>query len=64
MYAEKETDFLLFQLGKNSTMSMLETELSKTLQPQIQMYLVNSHSIPAFLSDLTLSLFKKRMKIK
>jgi mitotic spindle assembly checkpoint protein MAD1 len=59
IYAEKETDFLLFHWSsKTKSMSLLETEFSKTLLPQMSQFL-KGNSIPAFLSDLTLRLFAK-----
>lgn len=57
MYADNETDELLFQLNSQGTLDMLETEYSKTLETLMNQYLRSSTGcLPAFTSGLTLDL--------
>lgn len=57
MYADNETDELMFQLNTQGTLDMLETEYSKTLDTLMDQYLRSaSGSLPAFTSGLTLDL--------
>lgn len=57
MYADNESDELMFQLNTQGTLDMLETEYSKTLDTLMDQYLRNATgSLPAFTSALTLDL--------
>lgn len=57
MYADNESDELLFQLNNQGTLDMLETEYSKTLDTLMDQYLRNATgSLPAFTAALTLDL--------
>lgn len=57
MYADNETDELLFQLNSQGTLDMLETEYSKTLDTLMDQYLRNATGcLPAFTAALTLDL--------
>ena len=60
MYAENEGDFLLFRYDEDDKLQLLESEYAKTIDPQSFQYLNVCHSIPAFLSNVTLSLFDKQ----
>lgn len=57
MYADNESDELMFQLNSQGTLDMLETEYSKTLDTLMDQYLRSATgSLPAFTSALTLDL--------
>jgi len=59
MYAEnKEADYFLFKSTKTG-IELLETDFSKQWEEQLQTYLAKFHSIPAFLSAVTIELFTK-----
>lgn len=59
MYAESENDVLIFEISSDqSQCQLLETEYSNRLSSQIETYLVESDSFPAFLAAITLDLFK------
>ena len=64
MYAESEQDFLQFQKnGKGSNYDLLESDFAKHLQKndiESISYLTNMKSTPAFLSNVTLSLFSQQ----
>lgn len=65
MYAENEADHLLFSppSGTGSPPDLLESDFAKHLQqndPESLMYLTNMKSTPAFLSNVTLSLFSQQ----
>lgn len=60
MYADNETDELMFQLNAQGTLDMLETEYSKTLDVLMDQYLRSSNGcLPAFTSALTLDLVSR-----
>lgn len=60
MYADNETDELMFQLNSQGTLDMLETEYSKTLDSLMDQYLRSaSGCLPAFTSALTLDLVSR-----
>lgn len=60
MYADNETDELMFQLNAQGTLDMLETEYSKTLETHMDQYLRNANGcLPAFTSALTLDLVSR-----
>lgn len=60
MYADSETDDLMFQLNAQGTLDMLETEYSKTLDVLMDQYLRSaSGCLPAFTSALTLDLVSR-----
>ncbi|XP_053551289.1 mitotic spindle assembly checkpoint protein MAD1 [Bombina bombina] len=62
MYAEHKDDSLLFKTSSSSggKMQLLETEFSLTLRDLIDLHLHHQHSIPAFLSAVTLDLFSRQ----
>jgi len=60
IYAQSDQENLLFQYSQKK-MLLLETEYSKTLTKEIQAYLKICNSIPAFVSDITLALFQKKL---
>lgn len=60
MYAESSTDALLFQTTPNGEMQLLQNEFSSTLTDYIESFLQQQHSIPAFLSSVTLDLFSRQ----
>lgn len=76
MYAEKDSDELIFQKSKGD-LELLANEFSKyvscltssnitltlkysTLDVEVQAFLSRCHSIPGFLANITLSLFDKQ----
>lgn len=58
MYAERRDDFFIFQQGEKNDMQLLATDFTANLQESIDLYLSQRNSIPAFLSSVTLDLFK------
>jgi len=59
MYAERATDQLMFQDVGNG-LELLETDFSLAFGMEIHAFLTKCHSIPAFLSNITIDLFNKR----
>lgn len=59
LYAESPEHYLMFKMAGNG-MELLETEYSKTLSELVEEVLLQHHSIPVFLSTLTVDLFKKQ----
>lgn len=60
MYADNESDELMFQLNTQGTLDMLETEYSQTLDTLMDQYLRSaSGGLPAFTSALTLDLVNR-----
>ncbi|CAG0880566.1 unnamed protein product [Darwinula stevensoni] len=59
VYADSPNDYLHFQVGSHAkgTLELLETEFSKAMSEDIEHFLVAQHSIPAFLSNITLKLY-------
>ena len=49
-------DVLKFRCSKEGDMELLPTEFATRLSPQIETYLQERHSIPAFLASVTLRL--------
>ncbi|KAM9955336.1 hypothetical protein ACTFIW_002394 [Dictyostelium discoideum] len=69
MYAERESDFLMFQQSPPTQqsnnkgriqMELLETEFTRNLDKEIKAYLFACKSIPSFLSQVTIELFSKQ----
>lgn len=72
MYSGSEEDFLLFSLyvvlsflltpsrDSKGELSLLETEMCGKIDSSIFAYIATCHSIPAFLSALTMNLFEKQ----
>lgn len=60
VYAESEDEYLNFRLNDGGELDMLETEYSLTLADMVGNYLAAHHSMPAFLSSLTLDLFNRQ----
>lgn len=58
MYAENENEYLSFEC-ENGLIKLLETPYLGTLDDLVSTYLRQCDSIPAFLSALTLDLFKR-----
>ncbi|XP_021932555.1 mitotic spindle assembly checkpoint protein MAD1 isoform X2 [Zootermopsis nevadensis] len=56
MYAESQDDYLLFKLADGNP-ELLETPYSATLEQFINLHLKHQHSIPVFLSAITIDLF-------
>eukprot|EP00808_Paulinella_micropora_P016197 g5475.t1 len=63
MYSEKEEDALMFQKAEGGPMHMLETQFVKRVDAELLELLHKYHSIPAFLSQLTLQLFERQTRI-
>ena len=67
MFAESETDHLLFkikELGQDKPnelqLEILPTEFSNQVSDKIEMYLQKMNSYPAFLSAITMDLFERQ----
>lgn len=60
MYAEQQSDMLLFRSTPEGEMQLLENDFSSSLPDFIEDYLKQQDSIPAFLSSITLDLFSKQ----
>jgi len=58
MYAERDTDFLLIHF-QNGKLSVLATDFVQNLDKQVRSLLTDFHSVPAFLSQITLDLFNQ-----
>ncbi|XP_072030074.1 mitotic spindle assembly checkpoint protein MAD1-like [Amphiura filiformis] len=63
MYAESASDVLLFQTTSTGDMQLLENDFSSTLTDFIESFLQQQHSIPAFLSSVTLDLFSRQTMV-
>lgn len=59
VYAENEDEYLNFRLNDMGELDMLESDYSLTLVEMVSNYLAEHHSMPAFLSSLTLDLFNR-----
>lgn len=59
MFAENADEYLHFRLNENNELDMLETPYSVTLADMVGTYLVAQHSMPAFLSTLTMDLYNR-----
>jgi hypothetical protein len=60
MYAEQESDELIFQLNDEGTMDMLETEYSKMLHGLVNRHLCGPNSsLPSFTAALTTELVSR-----
>lgn len=59
-YANSEDEYLNFRLNDAGELDMLESEYSITLVDLISNFLAEHHSMPAFLSQLTLDLFNRQ----
>eukprot|EP00455_Lapot_gusevi_P030187 TRINITY_DN3241_c0_g2_i7.p1 TRINITY_DN3241_c0_g2~~TRINITY_DN3241_c0_g2_i7.p1 ORF type:complete len:286 (-),score=67.92 TRINITY_DN3241_c0_g2_i7:132-989(-) len=60
IYAETEDDHILFQVDERLHCEVLETEFCRRLDDGVLSFLHRFHSIPAFLSQITLDLFNKQ----
>ncbi|KAI0217239.1 hypothetical protein LSAT2_030888 [Lamellibrachia satsuma] len=60
MYAESPNDVLLFQETETGVMQILENTFSSSLSDKTTTYLQGADSIPAFLSSVTLELFRRQ----
>lgn len=60
VYAENEDEYLNFRLNDMGELDMLETDYSLTLVDMVNNFLAEHHSMPAFLSSLTLDLFNRQ----
>ena len=67
MFAEQETDQLMFQRHSRgqgeTTYQLLETEFAKGLDPQITNFLSMTNSIPMFLCEVQRDLFEEQTTI-
>ncbi|CAM9232727.1 unnamed protein product [Heterosigma akashiwo] len=57
MFAENESDDLLFQWGKGG-LELCETDFATKIDRKVFVYLHQCNSVPAFLSNVTLNLFE------
>eukprot|EP00057_Strongylocentrotus_purpuratus_P018628 XP_011673102.1 PREDICTED: mitotic spindle assembly checkpoint protein MAD1 isoform X2 [Strongylocentrotus purpuratus] len=60
MYAESPNDILHFQMTPAGEMDLLANEFSSSLSHMVEEFLLHGHSIPAFLSSVTLDLFSRQ----
>lgn len=60
MFADSESDELMFQLNDEGSLDMLETVYSQALEPLMDQYLrCPNGKLPAFTSALTLELINR-----
>ncbi|XP_015922243.1 mitotic spindle assembly checkpoint protein MAD1 [Parasteatoda tepidariorum] len=59
VYANSRDDYLLFKVNAQGIL-LIETEYSKQLTEQMQLYLHKFDSFPAFLANLTMELFNQQ----
>nr|CAD7197640.1 unnamed protein product [Timema douglasi] len=60
MYAESPNDYLMFKLTSGGSLDLLATPYSETLMDFVELHLEHQHSIPLFLSAITVDLFTKQ----
>nr|CAD7572728.1 unnamed protein product [Timema californicum] len=60
MYAESPNDYLMFKLTSGGSLDLLSTPYSETLMDFVELHLEHQHSIPLFLSAITVDLFTKQ----
>lgn len=60
IYADKPEDCLIFQVGVKGKLDLLATDFAETLNKEVKTYLETCHSIPAFMSAITLELFSSK----
>ena len=60
LYADKEEEYLMFEMSDENEMTLLESDFANTLQEEIQAYLNRCSSFPAFLANVTLKLFENQ----
>jgi len=60
MYADQDSDHIMFQFGAQGGLNLLETNFTTQLDKEVHAFLSKCDSIPAFLSHITLELFNKR----
>nr|CAD7439264.1 unnamed protein product [Timema bartmani] len=60
MYAESPNDYLMFKLTSGGNLDLLSTPYSETLMDFVELHLEHQHSIPLFLSAITVDLFTKQ----
>ncbi|EEB15829.1 mitotic spindle assembly checkpoint protein MAD1, putative [Pediculus humanus corporis] len=58
MYSTSQLDYLMFQQTKNGTLEMLGTTFAESMSKFVDEYLHSGNSIPAFLSAITLELYR------
>lgn len=63
MYAEREEDKLYFHVGPDGVIELLKNDYSDKLSEFVRTYLESADSFPAFLSAITLDLFKSSTQI-
>eukprot|EP01036_Dinobryon_divergens_P022757 gene22757-31047_t len=59
MYAESSDDCLLFQM-RGDSLELLDTPFASRLEQRFFQLLSQGHSVPAFLSNITLDLFERQ----
>lgn len=62
MYAENESDHILIQYTPQG-IELLETDFTTRLSKEIHSFLSQSNSFPAFMANITMDLFHKRMNV-
>ncbi len=60
IYAEKDTDNVLFQRSSTGQLDLLETEFAAKLGANVHQYLSKHQSIPGFLSQIIIELLNKK----
>lgn len=60
IYAASGEDYLLFKREQSSALHLLESPFSKTTENLMDIYLKKQHSIPAYLSSITLELLNQQ----
>jgi mitotic spindle assembly checkpoint protein MAD1 len=62
LFAEAQEDEMLFEVldVDQEQLQLLDTPFVASLEPRLFDYLTKTHSIPAFLSSVTLALFERQ----
>lgn len=60
MFAEDEEDDLEFSITSDGRVQVMETPFMNKVQTETKEYLYRMHSIPAFISQVTLDLFEQQ----
>lgn len=60
IYAASADDYLIFKRGSSGEMQLLESNFSKMTKELMDVYLQRQHSIPAYLSSITLDLLNQQ----
>lgn len=63
MYAESQSDVLLFEIAPHGEIQLLKNDYTDKISKFVNTYLEQGDSFPAFLSSITLDLFKSSTQV-